>query len=365
MGFRSGIVGLPNVGKSSLFNALTRSAAAQVANFPFCTINPNVGEVPVPDPRLEKIFLIAGSAQAVQAKMTFVDIAGLVRGASRGEGLGNRFLASIREMDAIIMVLRCFEDGRVTHVQGNVDPLADAEIVETELLLADVQSIERRRQAIDKKIKAGDPDARAFESLMERATEAMEAGRPAREVEVMAHEVDHWRSLHLLTSKPVLYVCNVSEDDIVASGSHIEAVSRMADARNAGCIAISASIEEEISRLDPEDADTFIHELGLEEPGLNRLVRAGYRLLDLETFFTTGPKMTRAWTFTSGQPAIEAVNVIHSDFSRGFIRVEVISYGDYVECGGEQGAREEGKVRTEGRNYRVVDGDVLHVLFNV
>ncbi len=365
MGFRSGIVGLPNVGKSTLFNALTRSAAAQVANFPFCTINPNVGEVPVPDPRLEKIFLIAGSAQAVQAKMTFVDIAGLVRGASRGEGLGNRFLASIREMDAIIMVLRCFEDGRVTHVEGNVDPLGDAEIVETELLLADIQSIERRRQAMDKKIKGGDPDARALASLMGRATEAMEAGRPARDVEVMVHEADHWRSLLLLTSKPVLYVCNVSEDDIVENGSHFEAVSRMADARNAGCIAISASIEEEISRLDPEDANTFIHDLGLEEPGLNRLVRAGYRLLDLETFFTTGPKITRAWTFTSGQPAIEAVKVIHSDFSRGFIRVEVISYGDYVEFGGEQGAREEGKVRTEGRNYRVVDGDVLHVLFNV
>ena len=365
MGFRSGIVGLPNVGKSTLFNALTRSAAAQVANFPFCTIDPNVGEVPVPDPRLERIFLIAGSAQAVQAKMTFVDIAGLVRGASRGEGLGNRFLASIREMDAIIMVLRCFEDGRVSHVEGHVDPLGDAEIVETELLLADIQSIERRRQAMDKKIKGGDPDARSLESLMERATDAMEAGRPAREVEVMAHEANHWRSLHLLTSKPVLYVCNVSEDDNVECGSHFEAVSRMADARNAGCIAISASIEEEISRLDPEDADAFIHDLGLEEPGLNRLVRAGYRLLDLETFFTTGPKMTRAWTFTSGQSAVEAVNAIHSDFSRGFIRVEVISYDDYVEFGGEQGAREEGKVRTEGRNYRVVDGDVLHVLFNV
>ncbi len=365
MGFRSGIVGLPNVGKSTLFNALTRSAAAQVANFPFCTIDPNVGEVPVPDPRLERIFLIAGSEQAVQAKMTFVDIAGLVRGASRGEGLGNRFLASIREMDAIILVLRCFEDGRVTHVEGHVDPLGDAEIVETELLLADIQSIERRRRAMDKKIKGGDPDARALEALMERATEAMEAGRPAREVEVMAHEADHWRSLHLLTSKPVLYVCNVSEDDIEENGSHFETVSRMADSRNAGCIAISASIEEEISRLDPEDADAFIHDLGLEEPGLDRLVRAGYRLLDLETFFTTGPKMTRAWTFTTGQPAVEAVNVIHSDFSRGFIRVEVISYDDYVEFGGEQGAREEGKVRTEGRNYRVVDGDVLHVLFNV
>ena len=365
MGFRSGIVGLPNVGKSTLFNALTRSAAAQVANFPFCTIDPNVGEVPVPDPRLTNIARIAGSKQAVQTKMTFVDIAGLVRGASRGEGLGNRFLASIREMDAIIMVLRCFEDGQIAHVEGHVDPLGDAEIIETELLLADVQSIERRRLAIDKKIKGGEPEARALESLMTRAVEVMEAGRPAREVEVMAHEAGHWRSLHLLTSKPVLYVCNVGENDLAENSRHFELVSNMAAEKKATCVAISASIEEEISRLDPEDADTFIDGLGLEEPGLNRLVRAGYRLLDLETFFTTGPKMTRAWTFTSGQPAVEAVKAVHSDFSRGFIRVEVIPYDDYIEFGGEKGARDEGKVRTEGRNYRVADGDVLHVLFNV
>ena len=365
MGFRSGFVGLPNVGKSTLFNALTRSAAAQVANFPFCTIDPNVGEVVVPDRRLSEIARIAGSAKSVPTRMTFVDIAGLVRGASLGEGLGNRFLASIREMDAIVMVLRCFDDDGITHVEGKIDPIGDAEIIETELMLADLQSIERRRNSLDKKIKGGDPDARALEALMARAAAALEAGRPARDVKIASNENDLWQSLHLLTSKPVLYVCNVGENDLGGTSEHVRRVELMASENEAPCVAICASIEEEISRLDPEDADGFIQDLGLEESGLDRLIRAGYDLLNLETFFTAGPKEAHAWTFRRGQPAVEAVKVIHSDFSRGFIRVEVIPFEDYVACGGEKGARDQGRMRTEGRSYRVVDGDVLHVLFKV
>ncbi|MDE2789754.1 MAG: redox-regulated ATPase YchF [Paracoccaceae bacterium] len=365
MGFRSGIVGLPNAGKSTLFNALTGSAAAQVASFPFSTINPNRGEVPVPDPRLMEIARIAGSAEAVPARMTFVDIAGLVRGASTGEGLGNRFLASIREMDAVIQVLRCFENGDVAHVEGRVDPLADADIVETELMLADLESLERRRAAIDKKVKGGDRESVALGALMRRATDALEAGRPARGVDVSSEERPLWNSLHLLTAKPVLYVCNVSEEDLPNGAQHVDAVSRMAESRGAFHVVISAAIEAEIGRLDAAERAEFICDLGLEEAGLNRLIRAGYQLLGLETFFTTGPKMTRAWTFVSGTPAVDAVGVVHSDFSRGFIRVEAISHRDYVDCGGEQGARDAGRVRIEGRGYRVVDGDVLNVLFNV
>ncbi len=364
MGFRMGIVGLPNVGKSTLFNALTKTAAAQAANFPFCTIEPNVGEVGVPDARLDKLAEIAGSANIIPARMTFVDIAGLVKGAAQGEGLGNQFLANIREVDAIAHVLRCFEDGDITHVEGRVDPVADAETIETELMLADLESIEKRLQNIVRKVRGGDKEAVEQERLMKLAQAALAEGKPARTVEIDAEDQKQWNMLQLLTSKPVLYVCNVAEDQAANGNEHSQAVADMAAAQGNSHVVISARIEEEISQLDDEDAQMFLSELGLEEAGLDRLIRAGYELLELETYFTAGPKEARAWTIPQGTLAPQAAGVIHGDFEKGFIRAETIGYDDYVSCNGEQGAKEAGKMRAEGKGYMVKDGDVLHFLFN-
>ncbi|WBU54261.1 redox-regulated ATPase YchF [Paracoccus sp. SCSIO 75233] len=364
MGFRMGIVGLPNVGKSTLFNALTRTAAAQAANFPFCTIEPNVGEVGVPDPRLDRLAGIAGSKQIIPTRITFVDIAGLVKGASKGEGLGNQFLANIREVDAIAHVLRCFEDGDVTHVEGRVDPLADAETIETELMIADLESLEKRIANLSRKINAGDKQAKEDARLMNAAKEALEAGRPARSVEVAEDDRKAWNMLQLLTAKPVLYVCNVAEDEAAEGNAYSAQVAKMAAEQGAGHVVISAKIEEEISQLDAEEAEMFLGEMGLEEAGLDRLIRAGYELLGLQTYFTVGPKEARAWTIRKGTLAPAAAGVIHGDFERGFIRAETIAYDDYVSGNGEAGAREAGKLRVEGKTYEVKDGDVLHFLFN-
>ena len=364
MGFKMGIVGLPNVGKSTLFNALTRTAAAQAANFPFCTIEPNVGEVAVPDARLDKLAEIAGSKQIIPTRMTFVDIAGLVKGASKGEGLGNQFLANIRETDAIAHVLRCFEDGDVTHVEGRVDPVADAEVIETELMLADLESVEKRRAGLQRKLKGGDKEAAQADRLLAEAQAALEAGRPARTVSVEAEDAKAWKMLQLLTAKPVLYVCNVDEANAATGNAHSEAVAQMAANQGAASVVISAQIEEEISKLDPEEAEMFLTEMGLEEAGLDRLIRAGYGLLHLETYFTVGPKEARAWTIPAGMPAPKAAGVIHGDFERGFIRAETIAYDDFVSLGGEQKAKDAGKMRSEGKSYVVKDGDVLHFLFN-
>ena len=364
MGFRMGIVGLPNVGKSTLFNALTRTAAAQAANFPFCTIEPNVGEVGVPDERLDKLAEIAGSKQIIPTRMTFVDIAGLVKGASKGEGLGNQFLANIREVDAIAHVLRCFEDGDVTHVEGRVDPVADAETIETELMLADMESIEKRLQNIVRKVRGGDKEAVTQERLLKQALAVLEDGKPARTVEVDAEDARAWKNLQLLTTKPVLYVCNVAEDDAATGNALSEAVARMAEAEGNATVVISARIEEEISQLEDDEATMFLEEMGLHEAGLDRLIRAGYELLNLETYFTVGPKEARAWTIEKGTLAPQAAGVIHGDFERGFIRAETIAYDDYVALGGEHGAKEAGKMRAEGKGYEVKDGDVLHFLFN-
>ncbi|NDV98691.1 redox-regulated ATPase YchF [Salipiger sp. PrR002] len=364
MGFRMGIVGLPNVGKSTLFNALTKTAAAQAANFPFCTIEPNVGDVAVPDSRLDTLAQIAGSKQIIPTRMTFVDIAGLVKGASKGEGLGNQFLANIRETDAIAHVLRCFEDDDVTHVDGRVDPVADAETIETELIIADMESLEKRLQNIVRKVRGGDKEAIQQERLMKDAMAMLEAGKPARLVEVDAEDAKQWRMLQLLTSKPVLYVCNVDEDEAATGNALSEKVAEMAAAQGNSHVVISAKIEEEISQLDGEEAEMFLSELGLEEAGLDRLIRAGYELLHLETYFTVGPKEARAWTIPQGTLAPQAAGVIHGDFERGFIRAETIAYDDFVACKGEQGAKEAGKMRAEGKSYMVKDGDVLHFLFN-
>ncbi|GAB4307266.1 MAG: redox-regulated ATPase YchF [Roseovarius sp.] len=359
-----GIVGLPNVGKSTLFNALTRTAAAQAANFPFCTIEPNVGEVAVPDPRLDRLAELAGSRRIVPTRMTFVDIAGLVRGASRGEGLGNQFLANIREVDAIAHVLRCFEDADVTHVAGRVDPRADAEVIETELMLADLESVERRRAGLVRRLKGGDKEAVQHDRLLAAAQAALAEGRPARSVQVAEEDARAWKTLQLLTAKPVLYVCNVDEASAASGNAFSDEVARMAAAEGAGSVVISARIEEEISQLDPAEAAVFLQEMGLAEPGLDRLIRAGYELLQLQTFFTVGPKEARAWTIRRGTRAPQAAGVIHGDFERGFIRAETIAYDDFVACGGEQGAREAGKMRAEGKGYVVRDGDVMHFLFN-
>ncbi|MFU8777707.1 MAG: redox-regulated ATPase YchF [Roseovarius sp.] len=364
MGFKMGIVGLPNVGKSTLFNALTRTAAAQAANFPFCTIEPNVGEVAVPDARLDKLAEIAGSKQIIPTRMTFVDIAGLVKGASKGEGLGNQFLANIRETDAIAHVLRCFEDGDVTHVEGRVDPVADADTIETELMLADLESVEKRRAGLQRKLKGGDKAARAEADLLERVQAALEAGRPARTVTVDAEDAKAWKMLQLLTAKPILYVCNVDEANAATGNAHSDAVARMAAEQGAASVVISAQIEEEISKLERDEAEMFLTEMGLEEAGLDRLIRAGYDLLHLETYFTVGPKEARAWTIPAGTPAPKAAGVIHGDFERGFIRAETIAYDDFVGLGGEQKAKDAGKMRSEGKSYVVKDGDVLHFLFN-
>jgi GTP-binding protein YchF len=364
MGFKCGIVGLPNVGKSTLFNALTQTAAAQAANYPFCTIEPNVGDVAVPDPRLETLADIAKSAQIIPTRITFVDIAGLVRGASKGEGLGNQFLANIREVDAVVHVLRCFEDGDVTHVEGRIDPVGDAETVETELMLSDLESLERRITPLEKKAKSGEKEAKEQVALMTKAIALLREGKPARQADLAPEEVEPFRQLGLMTQKPVLYVCNV-EEGAAATGNKFSArVVEMAKSEGAGCVVISARIEEEIAQLPAGEREEFLQGIGLEEPGLNRLTRAGYALLGLITFFTVGPKEARAWTVTKGSRAPQAAGAIHTDFEKGFIRAETIAYDDYVAARGEAGAREAGKFRLEGKDYVVADGDVMHFRFN-
>ncbi|ODS01460.1 GTP-binding protein [Methyloceanibacter superfactus] len=363
MGFKCGIVGLPNVGKSTLFNALTESAAAQAANYPFCTIEPNVGDVPVPDPRLVKLAGIAKSAQTIPTRLTFVDIAGLVRGASKGEGLGNQFLAHIREVDAIAYVLRCFEDPDVIHVEGKVDPLADADTIETELMLADLESLERRVPTLEKKIRGQDKEAKQTLALLERMLPLLRDGKPARLAEISDEERPLFRTLGLLTSKPVLYVCNVDEASAATGNDYSRAVEEYAAKQGAGCVVISAKIESELAELDAEERKSYLAELGLSEPGLNRLIYEGYKLLELITYFTVGPKEARAWTVSQGTRAPQAAGVIHTDFEKGFIRAETIAYDDYVGLGGESGARDAGKLRLEGKDYLVKDGDVLHFRF--
>jgi GTP-binding protein YchF len=363
MGFKCGIVGLPNVGKSTLFNALTQSAAAAAANYPFCTIEPNVGEVPVPDPRLDRLAIIAKSAQVVPTRLTFVDIAGLVRGASKGEGLCNQFLAVIREVDAIAYVLRCFEDSDVIHVEGRVDPIEDAETIETELMLADLESLERRVPILEKKIRGQDKGPKQTLALLERALVLLREGKPARLAASDDEERAAFKTLGLLTAKSVLYVCNVDEASAATGNVHSARVEALAKAEGAGCIVISAKIEAELAELPTAERQAYLVELGLSEPGLNRLIREGYKLLSLITYFTAGPKEARAWTAPEGTRAPQAAGVIHTDFEKGFIRAETIAYDDYVALAGEAGARDAGKLRLEGKDYVVKDGDVLHFRF--
>jgi hypothetical protein len=366
MGFKCGIVGLPNVGKSTLFNALLSTAQAEAANYPFCTIEPNVGRVSVPDERVEKLAKIAGSAQLIPTQLEFVDIAGLVRGASKGEGLGNQFLSHIREVDAIIYVLRCFEDGNITHVEGAVDPMRDADIVETELVIADLESLEKRLPNLQKKAKGGDKDAAEQVAIIERVLKVVSEGHPARMTELRDDtERRQFKLLQLLTSKPVMYVCNVDEDSAATGNALSAKVAEMAKKKNAPCVVISARIEAEISMLPtPEDKQEFLDSLGLKETGLSLIVHAGYKLLDLVTYFTIGPKEARAWTITRGTQGPGAAGVIHTDFEKGFIRAETIAYNDYITYKGEAGAKEAGKFRLEGKEYVVQDGDVLHFRFN-
>ncbi len=367
MGFRCGIVGLPNVGKSTLFNALTKTAAAQAANYPFCTIEPNTGDVGVPDPRLRDIARIGKSAQIVPTRITFVDIAGLVRGASKGEGLGNQFLANIREVDAIVHVLRCFENDDITHVEGRIDPVADAETVETELMLSDLDSLERRVVGTRKKAQGKDKEALAQLPVMEAALARLQAGEPVRTLvkDLDAEEARELRGLNLLTSKPVLYVCNVAEEDAANGNAHSAAVAAMAERQGAGTVVISAAIEAEIAQLGEDEVGDYLEAMGLSEPGLDRLIRAGYSLLDLITYFTVGPKEARAWTVRRGARAPQAAGVIHTDFEKGFIRAQTIAYDDYVSLGGEVAAKEAGKARDEGKDYVVHDGDIMLFKFNV
>ena len=364
MGFKCGIVGLPNVGKSTLFNALTQTAAAQAANYPFCTIEPNVGDVAVPDPRLETLAGIAGSQEIIPTRITFVDIAGLVRGASKGEGLGNQFLANIREVDAVAHVLRCFEDDDITHVEGKIDPVSDAETVETELMLADLESLEKRIKPLEKKANSGEKEAKEQLALMMKAVTLLREGKPARRADLAPEERGPYSQLGLMTAKPVLYVCNVEEAS-AATGNAISAmVEATAKAEGARSVVISAKIEEEIAQMPMADRADFLESLGLEEPGLNRLIRTGYELLGLLTFFTVGPKEARAWTVTKGSKGPQAAGVIHTDFEHGYIRAETIAFDDYVAGKGEAGAREAGKFRLEGKEYVVADGDVMHFRFN-
>jgi hypothetical protein len=363
MGFKCGIVGLPNVGKSTLFNALTQTALAQAANYPFCTIEPNVGEVAVPDRRLDTIAKIAGSAEIVPTKLIFVDIAGLVRGASKGEGLGNQFLATIREVDAIAHVLRCFEDGDVTHVEGGIDPIRDAETVETELMLSDLDSLERRIDPLEKKVRGGDKESATALDLMKRTMALLTEGKPARGLVRKPEEERDFQMLGLLTSKPVLYVCNVDEASAAKGNEYSKRVEARAKAEGAVSTVISAKIEAEIAMLPLDERKEFLATVGLEEPGLDRMIRAGYELLGLVTYFTAGPKEARAWTVTSGMRAPQAAGVIHTDFEKGFIRAETIAYDDFVARNGEAGARDAGKLRLEGKEYIVQDGDVMHFRF--
>jgi len=363
MGFKCGIVGLPNVGKSTLFNALTQTAAAEAANYPFCTIEPNVGEVGVPDPRLDVIASIGKSATIIPTRLTFVDIAGLVRGASKGEGLGNKFLSHIREVDAVAYVLRCFVDDDITHVENRIDPLADAEVVETELMLADLESLEKRFSVTEKKAKTGDKDAKALVTVMEKALEPLRAGSPARTAKLLPEEIAIFRGLQLLTSKPVVYVCNVEESAASNGNAFSQKVEEQAKKEGAACVIISAKIESEFASLAPEERTEYLKDMGLEEPGLNRLIRAGYELLDLVTYFTVGPKEARAWTITRGTKGPGAAGVIHSDFEKGFIRAETIAYEDFVTFKGETGCKDAGKMRLEGKEYVVKDGDIMHFRF--
>jgi GTP-binding protein YchF len=365
MGFKAGIVGLPNVGKSTLFNALTRTAAAQAANYPFCTIEPNVGDVAMPEPRLDVLAKIAGSKEIIPTRMNFVDIAGLVKGASKGEGLGNQFLATIREVDAVAYVLRCFEDPDITHVAGKIDPLADFEVVETELMLADMESLEKRKLNVEKKAKGGDKEAIQTLNLIKLALDQLNAGRPARRAKVAPEDQKAWRMLQLLTAKPVFYICNVDEAASGTGNKFSDAVVAHAKQEGSAAVVISAKIESEIAVLSDEEQKDFLESLGLEEPGLNRVIRAGYELLDLQTYFTVGPKEARAWTIRKGTTAPQAAGVIHGDFEKGFIRAETIAYDDYVKYDGETGAKEAGKARQEGKDYVVQDGDVMHFRFNV
>jgi GTP-binding protein YchF len=364
MGFKMGIVGLPNVGKSTLFNALTRTAAAAAANFPFCTIEPNVGDVPVPDARLQKLATIGKSVNILPARMSFVDIAGLVKGASKGEGLGNQFLANIRECDAIAYVLRCFEDGNIIHVANKVDPLADAEVVETELMLADLESLEKRRNGVEKKAKGNDKDAKLTLELIDRSLVLLREGKSARFVERSNEEEKAFQELQLLTSKPVLYVCNVDEGSAENGNAMSKLVEDYAKTNDAGVVIISAEIESQLAQLPDAEQAEYLESLGLHEAGLNRLIREAYDLLGLQTYFTVGPKETRAWTIHKGDKAPAAAGVIHTDFERGFIRAQTIGYDDFITLGGEVPAKEAGKARDEGKEYVVRDGDVMLFKFN-
>ena len=364
MGFNCGIIGLPNVGKSTLFNALTQTVQAQMANYPFCTIEPNIGRVSVPDERLTVLQKIDNAAKIVPTQLEFVDIAGLVKGASKGEGLGNQFLGNIREVDAVIHVLRCFEDSNITHVEGSINPTRDAEVVNTELMLADLESMEKRIVPIQKKANAGDKESRIILGVMEKVLKALHDGTPTRLMTWTDEEEEKiFKSLYLLSAKPVLYVCNVEESSCVTGNSYTQAVQKMAEQEKAGCVLISAAIEAEVASLEQAEQEEFLKTLGLSETGLNRVIKEGYRLLGLQTFFTSGPKESHAWTFKKGSLAPQGAGVIHSDFEKGFIRAEVVSYEDYVSCGGEVKAREMGKLRQEGKNYPLQDGDVVHFLF--
>ncbi len=366
MGFQCGIVGLPNVGKSTLFNALTETQAAQAANYPFCTIEPNVGQVAVPDDRLDKIAAIAKSAKVIPTQLAFVDIAGLVKGASQGEGLGNQFLGNIREVDAIVHVLRCFEDDDIQHVANKVDPIADAEVVETELMLADLESLEKRVENAKRRATSGDKDAKALASVLGQALDLLKDGKPARLTEPKDdEEAALFEQAQLLTAKPVLYVCNVAEDEASSGNDLSAAVFAKAEAEGAQAVVVSAAIEAELVAMPMEDRSEYLTELGLEESGLARVIRAGYTLLGLQTFFTAGPKESRAWTFPWGAKAPQAAGEIHTDFEKGFIRAETIAYDDYIALNGEAGAKEAGKMRQEGKDYDVQDGDIMLFKFNV
>ena len=365
MGFKCGIVGLPNVGKSTLFNALTQTVQAQAANYPFCTIEPNIGEVPIPDTRLDNLAHIAQSQNVVATKMTFVDIAGLVEGASKGEGLGNKFLANIREMDAIAYVLRCFDDDDISHVNNKIDPISDSQTVETELMMADLESIEKRLPVVEKKARSGDKESTELLPIISKVFEVLEQGKPARILQWRNDEQHIFQGLQLLTAKPVLYVCNVDEESAATGNEYSKQVSELALSEGADSVVICAEIEAELSQLDQDERHEYINELGIKEPGLNNMINVGYRLLDLMTFFTAGPKESRAWTVPQGSSAPRAARAIHTDFEKGFIRAEVISYDDYVGYGGEQKSKEAGKVRIEGKDYVVEDGDVIYFRFNV